>query len=359
MKNKLKVMIKIKMKTSIALILGILVALTDVVLSAENKYSKEANVINYRELEKPFRMAKINLVWQKALQKLTETKLRSLYTDLQLQDKEEIQLKRLKAEGGDKEGLKEATLRRKFKGLLNSFGLIEYFEEGATPEKEHKSYRNSDNHINKSLFKDKKLNKLWEKAEKGGFTQQELKTLKEEFSHHQDKIDEYYNLLETVSKSDKNDMNNEVYHDLSLLEDSDNLIPSQKKSNTSLNELRQKHRDIKDGYDVLHKKAASGPSSIDFTEPRVQNLWKIALNADFTPDELSSLQLELKHYEKRIEKLHMLQGELLVKSDYVKDANTNKDVTSFFEDKIKRHERQVEKLHNELETRILNRHNEL
>ena len=57
--------------------------------------------------------------------------------------------------------------------------------------------------MNKILFKDKKLNKLWEKAEKGGFTQEELKTLKEEFSHHQDRIDEYYSLLETLNQNDK------------------------------------------------------------------------------------------------------------------------------------------------------------
>ena len=57
------------------------------------------------------------------------------------------------------------------------------------------------------------------------------------------------------------------------------------------NFFRTKHREIKDGYDILHKKAASGPTSVDFAEPRVQNLWKIALKSDFTPDELSSLQV--------------------------------------------------------------------
>ena len=50
------------------------------------------------------------------LQKLTESKLRTLFSDLQLQDKEEIQLKRIKSEGGDKAGLKEAEVRRRFKG---------------------------------------------------------------------------------------------------------------------------------------------------------------------------------------------------------------------------------------------------
>lgn len=52
-----------------------------------------------------------------------------------------------------------------------------------------------DHHINKSLFKDKKLNLLWAKAETSGFTSEELAALKEEFTHHQDKIDQYYDLL--------------------------------------------------------------------------------------------------------------------------------------------------------------------
>ena len=82
------------------------------------------------------------------------------------------------------------------------------------------------------------MNKLWEKAEKSGFTEKELKTLKEEFSHHQDKIDEYYGLLETLNKEDKNELNNEVYHNIDLVEESDNILPHQKKQTTPLNQLR-------------------------------------------------------------------------------------------------------------------------
>lgn len=52
-------------------------------------------------------------------QKLSETKLASLYTDLQLQDKEEIKLKRLKSEGQDKDGLIEAGVRKKLRCKLD------------------------------------------------------------------------------------------------------------------------------------------------------------------------------------------------------------------------------------------------
>lgn len=66
---------------------------------------------------------------------------------------------------------------------------------------DEKKKSSSDSYKNKSLFKDKKLNNLWEKAEMAGFTSEELSALKEEFNHHQDKVDVYYSLLDDVSKN--------------------------------------------------------------------------------------------------------------------------------------------------------------
>ncbi len=40
----------------------------------------------------------------------------------------------------------------------------------------------------KAFFKDKKLNRLWEKAERAGLTDEELMALKQEFQHHQEKV---------------------------------------------------------------------------------------------------------------------------------------------------------------------------
>jgi hypothetical protein len=58
-------------------------------------------------------------------------------------------------------------------GIMSTFGLLENFEDVGDPKKykQHKAFNDaSDEHINKSLFKDKKLNKLWDKAEQSGFT---------------------------------------------------------------------------------------------------------------------------------------------------------------------------------------------
>jgi hypothetical protein len=56
---------------------------------------------------------------------------------------------------------------------MSTFGLLENFEDVGDPKKykQHKAFNDaSDEHINKSLFKDKKLSKLWDKAERSGFT---------------------------------------------------------------------------------------------------------------------------------------------------------------------------------------------
>lgn len=48
-----------------------------------------------------------------------------------IHDKEEITYKRVKNEGGDKEGYKEAELRRKLTTIMNNYGLREHFEDNS------------------------------------------------------------------------------------------------------------------------------------------------------------------------------------------------------------------------------------
>lgn len=48
-----------------------------------------------------------------------------------IQDKEEIIFKRVKSEGGDKEGLREAELRRKLTNIMSNYGLREHFEDSS------------------------------------------------------------------------------------------------------------------------------------------------------------------------------------------------------------------------------------
>lgn len=125
---------------------------------------------------------------------------------MKIHDKEEITWKKVKADGGDKEGLKEAELREKLIGIMSTYGLLEHFQDITDPQKlkAHKPLNDpSMTHINKSLFKDKRLNQLWEKAERAGFTAEELKALHEEFNHHQEKVDQFYSLLGELEKETK------------------------------------------------------------------------------------------------------------------------------------------------------------
>lgn len=134
---------------------------------------------------------------------MTDPKLKSLFGELKIHDKEEITYKKVKADGGDKEGLKEAEMRKKLIGIMSSYDLLDHFEDVQDPSKykQHKAFNEaSDN--SKQLFKDKKLSKLWSKAEQSGFTPNELRVLKEEFAHHQEKIDEYYSLLQNINEGD-------------------------------------------------------------------------------------------------------------------------------------------------------------
>lgn len=55
--------------------------------------------------------------------------------------------------------------------------------------------------------------------------------------------------------------------------------------------FRDKHQDIRDGYDRLHRLAAKGPKSKEFIEPKVQGLWKMATESSFSPSELESLRV--------------------------------------------------------------------
>uniref|UniRef100_A0A0A9WRM6 Alpha-2-macroglobulin receptor-associated protein n=1 Tax=Lygus hesperus TaxID=30085 RepID=A0A0A9WRM6_LYGHE len=319
-----------------------------------------------RKVNKPFRMAKLNLLWTKAVSRLTEPKLKSLFSELKVHDKEEMQWKRLAAEGSDKDGLLEAELRRKLTSIMNVYGLLEHFEDVPDPRqfKPHNSYPGRvDDHLNRHLFRDKKLNKLWEKAERSGFTPEELRMLKEEFDHHQEKVDQYYSILNTV-EADSIDEKLDRFNELDQLEESD---PVSRDYLAKVIQLRDSHKTIRDDYDRLYRLAMSGPDSQEFIEPKVQGLWKLAMTANFKPDELESIKSELQHYEKRLLKLRRMHLDAAMGQEKRKigggyDYNQNVNIHypgSFSEDEIKHQTRKVAKIHLDLESKIMERHSEL
>ncbi|KAL3278186.1 hypothetical protein HHI36_013525 [Cryptolaemus montrouzieri] len=311
-------------------------------------------------------MAKLNLLWSKAVVRLSEPKLKSLFSELKLHDKLEITYKHEKVGGKDKDGLKEAELRNKLTQIMKNYNLLDQADAVDDPSKyqAHKAMNvASDKYINKSIFRDKKLNKLWEKAEHAGFTAEELDTLKEEFLHHQNKIDQYYSLLHDVKNGPNEDAHeNSIDENLDRFNEIDRAEESSKTKDyiDKANLIRDQSKDIKEGFDKLVVLTAKGPSSKDFVEPKVQGLWRIALDSNFTADELESLKVELIHYENRLLKLRHLQADTALNEEKYrihKKAVGSKPVEeSFIKDQIKKHTRKVEKIHLDIESRILERH---
>nr|CAG4645652.1 EOG090X09CU [Lynceus sp. MCZ IZ 141354] len=208
--------------------------------------------------------------------------------------------------------------------------------------KEEQSFNEVSDEKLKVLFKDKKIQKLWMKAEQAGLTEIELKLLKEEFTHHQDKVDQFYSILDAKEyRQNQTDIDNNLpFQDFENIDDTLGTAEA----------VRGKHRSLKDSYDRLHRMVLDGPKHKDFSEPRVQTLWRTALKAGFPSEELESLQVELRHYEQRLGKLNHLQAI---------HAEGMKHDLEDLPGKIKLQERKVEKLHAELESRIMQRRLEL
>lgn len=125
---------------------------------------------------------------------------------MKTQDKEEIQYKQNDREQ-DKDGTVAAKLRDKLVGIMRMYNLLDYSEHDKheKPGKYDKySKDRGEYYANKvGTFKDKKLNKLWNKAEMAGFTGEELGELKKEFAHYDQKVEMYYKLIDDLDETIK------------------------------------------------------------------------------------------------------------------------------------------------------------
>lgn len=55
--------------------------------------------------------------------------------------------------------------------------------------------------------------------------------------------------------------------------------------------LREKHRDLKDTFDKLEQKTAQGRNRREFIDPKVIHLWNVAIESNFTANELAALKV--------------------------------------------------------------------
>ncbi|XP_074598090.1 alpha-2-macroglobulin receptor-associated protein [Brevipalpus obovatus] len=197
-------------------------------------------------------------------------------------------------------------------------------------------------------FKDKKIEKLWQKALKAGFNDEQLQILKEEFMSHQDKFDDYHRLIREFEN-----MENSIH-----IDEEEKTMRMKNKEQF----LQDKHIQVKKSYDTLKSKvreASVKTGDGDFDEPRVQKLWDLAKKSNFAPDELASLKEELTHYQTRVRKLKYFEDQLENDIHLGKNKPKPGKEETHLEHKVKELVHKVDKLHNHLETKIMRRHIEL
>lgn len=267
------------------------------------KYSREVNEAkpsggDGQTVE--FRIAKLNQVWEKAKRtQLSPVRQSELHSDLKIQEKDELLWKKMKVEGLDENGEKEAQLRRNFNVILAKYGMDGKRDTRPLDSNSLKDHDNKEG----DLFDDPRLDKLWNKAKNSGkFSGEELLNLKREFQHHKDKIHEYNILMDTVSRTE------EIHKNvISPLEgDTKQHVLPQKHT-----ELKDKMRNLNQGFERLRKISHEGfNEDSEFREPRVIELWEAAKRSNLTKDELDSLKEELRHFETKVEKHSHYQEQL-------------------------------------------------
>lgn len=157
----------------------------------------------------------------------------------------------------------------------------------------------------------------------------------------------YYFFYVDVINEDEHDAYNEI---VDPKEESNDLYQNQKREDkhreffSKANEVREKHREIRDNVDRLERLASRGSNDSDFIEPKVQGLWRVAQAGNFTADELSSIKVELHHFESRFLKLRTMHAEhalTMEKYKSVKPYDKDFDRLDELEGKIQKQSRKV------------------
>ncbi|XP_076074984.1 alpha-2-macroglobulin receptor-associated protein-like isoform X1 [Mytilus galloprovincialis] len=309
-----------------------LFTLTVTQISSINKYKEDVQ-------SSPFRMNKINQIWHKASKRLKGHMLADLYADLKIQDGLELQLKRLKSEDMDKGGMKEAEVRIKLRDIVNKYNLQDVIHiPDVTGTNEAFS-----NDIPPD-FKDKKLQKLWEKAGDSGFSDEEMENLKKEFWHQQLKLDEY-DLLKDGFKS---------ISDLDMIDNSLDGFNYDKKNKN----LKSMNKDIKDGYEnlaTLGSKKHFEDDELEFKDKRVYELYAMARKSNMTEAELQSFMEELRHFEHRIDKHEYLKEEVQIAENVLGRETKDGEMPQkhvLLKQKANEYGSKVKKYHAELQKKV-------
>ncbi|XP_008570615.1 PREDICTED: alpha-2-macroglobulin receptor-associated protein [Galeopterus variegatus] len=289
--------------------------------------------------------------------RLSPVKLAELHADLKIQERDELNWKKLKAEGLDEDGVKEARLAHSLSVILAKYGL------DGKKDAQLLSGNSLGDSAQDDRLEDPRLEKLWHKAKTSGkFSSEELDKLWREFLHHKEKVHEYNVLLDTLSRTEEIHENVISPSDLSQVKGE--VLHSKHA------ELKDKLRSINQGLDRLRKVSHQGYGpETEFEEPRVIDLWDLAKSANFTEKELESFREELKHFEAKIEKHNHYQKQLEISHQKLRHVESvgdrehvsrSKEKYAVLEEKTKELGYKVKKHLQDLSSRVSRaRHNEL
>ncbi|OTF70577.1 alpha-2-macroglobulin receptor-associated protein-like protein [Euroglyphus maynei] len=324
---------------------------------AMNKYSKEANNDGS---DKPFRMQKLNILWNQAYQKLEKRELSQLMEDLKHQDISEIELKKIKAENRDPDGKTEAQVRRQLRMILNKYGLemdSKFKDDSTTPSTVD----------NKQVFSDKKLEDLWKKVHQLNLNEQELAILKEEVKSFENELHYYHRLINQYYDKRENRLhaNDKEFFD--------NHIDPVNFTETLIEEInekiQQKHSELKDKLKRIRDKVYDKDFKLEgeLDEIQATRLWHLALKSEFNAEELVELKQRLLHYQNFVKKLNYFSGQLQAHNlnkqnqdvDEMDEDSSRKNLHKHIENRMKELDGYVKKLHQQLEEKIRNKHSEL
>jgi uncharacterized protein (UPF0305 family) len=277
-----------------------------------------------------------------------------------VQDRLEAEWKKRKAQGLDEDGELEANIRHKFLKILERFGLRAIYPDspdfGGTwkygAEKDLKTP------LAEAIKYDPKLAQLWQKAELAGFSGPELDMLKVEFTHLAEKVDEYKQLKHEIDRLG------------GLSQNSIERFKTEEDNSITHDKVKEKHstlktvfQDLKQGYNNLERlteelaSRSSSQKQAEFVDPRVRELWMMALKANMTDEDLDSFKEELRHFEKKINKQEYLEKEAqMSKANLHMSGKSDQDYPEShvkLDQRVKEYTLKVKKWYTELKSRLL------
>lgn len=116
-------------------------------------------------------------------------------------------------------------------------------------------------------------------------------------------------MINLIVSFDADTVNQEELDFFNEVAPDDEVKDEHKEYMDNANKLREKHADLKDTYDNLERKTAQGRGRREFIDPKVIHLWNVAVESNFTANELATLKEELFHFESRLLKLSHLYAE--------------------------------------------------